>query len=228
MENINIKISENDKQILKSVAPALIILVLFFVVGKFGIGQITNLRNQITEVKKIQSLLSSKYDILSRVSQLSETGSNAALIALPKSNPAIQVQSQIKSLVLTNMLVVDSIKSSLSVSDSGLSYVTSNVEISGPKEGVIAFVKSIDTIAPVTLVSKVDFDESGDIAKATIVTKTFFAPLPKTIPTVTQAVTDLTSDERSLLSEISNLSQPAFSEITPELSGGINPNPFGQ
>jgi len=231
MENLNgnMNVSENDKQILKSVAPLVVVIILFFVAGKFAISQVKSLRDQISEAKKTQSVLSNKNIVLRTISQVSEAGSSAALIALPKSNPSLQVVSQLKSLASANAVVMDTVKSSAPVDTSGdLVYVTTSFNLKGPRDSILSFVKSVENLAPITYIEKIGLSEDGGSIEAVISVKTYFAPLPKTIPTITQPITDLTSTEKSLLSEITGLTQPAFTEVTFATSGAINANPFGQ
>ncbi len=224
-----LEISENDKQILKSVAPLVIVIILFVIVGKFAIAQVTNLRNQISEAKKTQSVLSNKLNILRSISQVSISGTNAALIALPKSNPSLQVMSQLKFLASSNLVVIEGIKVSMAGDSSdSLSHVTTSFNIIGPKDAIIAFVKSVDTIAPITFVEKMELVEDSGLSAANITTKTYYASLPTTIPTVTQTITDLTSSEKDLLSQIGGLSQSALEIPASASVSGINPNPFGQ
>lgn len=230
MENIstNVNVSENDKQIIKSVAPLVIVILLFFVVGKFGIAQITGLRSKISAAKKTESVLSQKYNVLKSVAVVAASGSNQTLAALPKDNPAVMLQSQVKSIAASNLLVIDSLKSIGVSSTSDLSSVTTTIELNGPKEAIIAFIRAMDTIAPITTVDKVSFSETGASVKAEIGLRTYYAPLPKTIPTVTQPVVDLTASEKALLTQISSLTQPTFSDILVATQSALNPNPFGQ
>ena len=230
MENITtgVKISENDKQIIKAVAPLVIVVLLFIVVGKFGVTQITDLRNKIATAKKTESVLSQKYDILRSVSVVAATGSNQTLAALPKDNPAVVLQSQVKSVATSNLLAINSIKSVGGISESDLSSIVTTVELSGTKDAIIAFIKAVDTIAPITTIDKVSFSGEGASVNAEIGLRTYYAPLPKTIPTVTQPIVDLTSSEKALLTQISSLTQPIFSDILVSTQSALNPNPFGQ
>lgn len=224
-----LEISENDKQILRSTAPLVVVITLFVIVGKFAVTQVTNLRNQISEAKKTQSVLSNKLNVLRSISQVSVSGTNTALIALPRSNPSLQVMSQLKSLASSNLVVMEEIKVSMASDGSdSLSYITTSFSIIGPKDAIISFVKSVDTIAPITFVEKMELVEDSGLGAANITTKTYYATLPTTIPTVTQPITDLTSAEKDLLSQISGLSQSSIEIPTSASVSGINPNPFGQ
>lgn len=220
--------SENNKQIIKSVAPLVVVILLSFFVGKFGIAQITDLREKISTAKKTESILSQKLNILQSVAVVAAGGSSQVLAALPKSNPTIMQQSQIKSIAASNLLVINSLKSVGASSNPDLPSVATVVELEGPKDGIIAFIRAMDTIAPITTVDKVSFSDTGNSVNAEVGLRTYYAPLPKTIPTVTQPVVDLTSSEKALITELASLTQPSFSDITVATQSAINPNPFGQ
>ncbi len=222
-------VTEKDKQILKSIVPLLIVVALFIFAGKFAIGQIKNVSTQIKEAKKTQSVLSEKLKTLRSVSLVSASGSTAAIIALPKSNPSLQIISQIRNLASMNLLLIEGIRASVSESDIGqMSYVTTSFNLVGPREAISAFVKGIEGIAPMSFVDKLSLVEDGSGGTAASVTvKTYFAPLPSTIPTVTQSVTDLTASEKELLKQISSLTQPVIDTGIVATVSGANPNPFG-
>lgn len=221
--------SENDKEILKSTAPLIIVIILFVIVGKFGISQVTDLRVKINDAKKTQSTLSEKLKILKSLSQTAVSSADSVTFALPKSNPSLQIMSQLKLLASNNLLVLSDIRASISSGDSSnLSSVTTSFNVTGPREQIISFIKSIDSIAPITLVDKMQLSEDKGVNIANISTRTYWAEFPSTIPTVTQSVTDLTVSEKDLLTQISNLTFPSFGETVTATDSAINPNPFGQ
>jgi len=228
MKEMMDKISENDKRILKSVAPLVIIAVLFFVVIKVALPQLSSLKSQITGAKKVKSVLTEKIKILSSVSAM--IGDNSAIYALPKSNPALQAVSNLNLLASTNSVSVSDIRSSIANSGavSNLSSVTISFSATGIREQLIAFIKSIDTVSPIMIVDKVDITDNQGINTASLTIKTYFASLPEKIPTITEAVTDLTPGEKALLSQISKLSPPLFIDASVGGVGPTNPNPFGQ
>jgi hypothetical protein len=228
MTSIVENVPEGDKQILKSVAPLVIVLVLFIITGKFAITQITNVRNQISLAKKSQSVLSEKLKTLRSSAQISADGSGVALIALPKSNPSLQVISQLKMLASSNLALIEGLRSNVTESSTDeILHVTTSFSLVGPKDAIIAFVKGVDTIAPITFVEKMELVEDAGLSSATITTRTYFASLPKTIPTVTQPITDLTLSEKDLLTQLSKLSQSAIDTPAPSSGSGTNANPFG-
>lgn len=229
MENFKTGLSESDKQILKSIFPLVIIVVLIFVVGKFGISQIGNVRKNISDLNKTELTLTEKLNILKTVSQLSDTGSTAAVTALPEANASLSVLSQIRTIAAKENLTISEIKSSGADSSGGDNIFSTSISftLAGTRESIISFVKAIDTIAPLTFVNGFDLSESGSASTANISLKTYYAPLPSTIPTVTQAVTDLSESDKKILSDLGTLTPPSIGEaLTP--STVENLSPFGE
>jgi len=228
MTNMVENVPESDKRVLKSIAPLFIIVILFIIAGKFAITQITNVRGQISVAKKNQSVLTDKLKTLRSVALVSESGSSIALTALPKSNPSLQVISQLKMLASTNLVIIEGLRSTVSDgSTDEISHVKTSFNLIGPRDAVTAFIKGVDTIAPITFVEKMDLVEDTGFGSASITTKTYFASLPKTIPTVTQPITDLTASEKDLLTQIGKLSQSVIDIPAASSTSGINANPFG-
>lgn len=227
-KNEGLTITENDKQVLKSTLPLFVVVLLFIFAGKFAVSEIQKINNQIKETKKTQSVLSQKLNTLRSVSQLSVSGTNAAITALPKSNPSLQVVSQMKSLASSNLLLIQDMRSSASdKSSSQVPYVTTSFNLVGSKDAISAFIKGVDTIAPISFVDKVSLTQDGGAFAANISVKTYYAPLPSTIPTITQTVTDLTASEKELLNQIGRLSQPALNLPVTATVSATNSNPFG-
>jgi hypothetical protein len=229
MEDFLKGVSESNKQIIKSFTPLVVVILLFLLVGKFSIGQVANLKSEINKVKKTESVLNKKLSTLLAVSQTTTLGANAALSALPKSIPSLQVVSQLKTLASVNQVVLNNIKASIvgSTDPSDLSYLNTAFDLSGSEEQILQFIKSIDTIAPITLIDKMSLAENGGLYTANISARTYYAPLPTKIPTITQSVDDLTSTEKVLLTQISNLSQSEVVEPVYASGSAVNVNPFG-
>jgi hypothetical protein len=227
MDNIIGNISEGEKQILKSLTPLVIVIILFILVGKFGISQVSNLRLKINEAKKTQSLLTEKLDLLRSISVISPDSADLVVFALPKSNPTLQVMSQIEILASENSVTLTEMRSSSANSDSDRLSVTTSFNITGTRDTIVAFIKGIDGIAPLTFVEKMSLTENAGLNVAEVSVKTYYAPLPKTIPTVTQSIADLSPSEMDLFNQISQLSQPLVGEVTTISTEGNNLDPFG-
>lgn len=229
MKDIGKSVTESDKQVLKAVAPLGIILILFVFVGKFGFSQISGVRSRLKEIKKTHSTLTQKLNILSSISGVSSEWANTTAYALPETNPSLQVLSQIRILSSNNNLVLSDIKVSTSGSGSkGLFSVNSTFGVMGTKDSILEFARNLDNIAPITFISKMQISESDGVAQAEINTQTFYAPMPKNIPGVSQAVTDLSESEKEMITQISSLNSPVVGDSFLPIIEGVNPAPFGE
>jgi Tfp pilus assembly protein PilO len=177
-------------------------------------------------VQKDQAVLTEKLDLLRSVAQTVSVGSAAALTALPSSNPSLAVTTQVKVLASTSGLALSNIKSSGEAEDtSGLPRVDVTFEVEGARPQVIAFLKSVENIAPIALIDKVKISESTAATRANVTLRSFWAALPKALPPITQPIVDLTSAERKTLTDVSALTQPLFVELPAAGSSGKS-DPF--
>ena len=221
------------KRILSSTLPLIITILLFLVVGNYGIGRVRDLRSQISQARQEKAVLIEKLNILRTISEMAVSGSKFAASALPGENPVLLARAQIKELATQNSVVLSNLKSDLGGSSvSGLSTVGLNFDLSGARSEIIAFLKAIGDTAPVSLVDKIAFSESMGESSATVSVKTFWAAFPQILPSVTESIMDLTAEEKNTLDKISALAQPTSFELLIGSEGGEmgegggRPNPF--
>lgn len=226
LNNLLKDIPENIRIIIASVAPLAIVLILFLAVGNFGISQVRDIMSKISEAGTAQNILTQKLSLLQNISTTLGNTPDVASTALPSANSALTAISQLKNLGFLNSIILTNVKAgSETVDPSGLSKVDITFEIAGSRSQIVAFVKSIPGVAPIMLVDSVKLNESQGTARATVGVKTFWAPLPATLPSVGTALTDLTADEKKTLTTISSLTQPVFL-VLPPASGGGKADPF--
>lgn len=231
MQNLLKSLPESVKQVIMATLPLAIVVILFVTVGRFGISKVSDLRSQITQGQVEQTILTQKLNLLQELSSVATQGTGFAIIALPSDNWSLTVISQLKILAGGNGVTLSSIKSgSATTNQLGLSEADISFTAEGARAQIIFFIKGIAEIAPITSVDKIRFAESTGTVKADITVKSYWAPLPKTIPAVDQPMTDLTSVEKQTLTQISSLTQPILNQTTPLVpsTGPGNPNPFGQ
>lgn len=229
MEKSFTNITGKEKQIIKSIGPLLVVVVLFIFVGKFGISQISKLQSKIKETEKKRATLVQKLNILNSISQESAEWADLTVYALPRSNPSLQLLSQLRTVSSNNNVVLTSVKVSPGGGgESNLKTIGSSFSVLGTKESIVAFCNGISQIAPMTLISNINLTDEAGMTKADITARTFYADLPKTIPSVTQAVTDLSTSEKEIINQVSALSQPIISETFTSSTEGINSSPFGE
>lgn len=214
-------IPQNIKVVISSVAPLVIVVILFFVVGNFGIAKITDIRAQVANAQRDQNILSQKATLLETVSQTLGNSPDLAATALPEDNASLLVISQLKNISFASGVILSNIKGGPQVPDpSGLSRADINFEVDGSRSQVISYLKALTKMAPITVIDKVKINEVGGGAKAAISIKAYWSPLPKTLPPVDQALSDLTPDERNVLAAVATLTQPVFSAVPAGTAAG--------
>jgi len=219
---------ESTRQIIVAAFPLFLVIIFFIFVGKYGIAKVTDLRSQIKTAQNSETVLTQKLNILQTISSTAESGVRAASLAVPEANPSLIVVSQLRNLALGNGVIISAIKSTMGTADlTGLNQAIISFTVNGTREQAFKFLVSIDKIAPISLVDKIRLTEVGGALQADIGIKAFWADFPKTIPSVTTPISDLTPAEKETLTKILGLIQPNFKEVT-AVQGEVNPNPFGE
>jgi hypothetical protein len=219
---------ESVKATIKASAPLAVVIILFILVANFGIPRVAGLRDQVTTAQSLKATLSQKLSVLQSFSQSSASGSvTAAVTALPDANPSAIVVSQLKNLASEGGVNISGIKSGSGSTTSSLSGINTSFQATGPRDAVINYLKNIETIAPITVVSSIRLIENAGVATADVSVVTYWAPNPTVIPSVTQPITDLSASEKQELTQIAGLIQPTVVQSLPSETG-VNPAPFGQ
>lgn len=226
MKNAFKSLPEGFKQGITASLPLFIALILFLVVGKFGVSKVVSVQAEITSAEKTEKTLTQKLNLLKTLSGDSLSKSKFVTSAVPDANPSLTTISQLRVLAATNGVTLTGIKSSVGALDTGgLNESIVSFSLEGGRTQVFAFLAGLSTISPITIADKIKFSETGGVTKADLNVKSYWAVFPKTIPSVTTPITDFTADEKIRLAKISSLIQPVFISITP--STEVNPNPFG-
>lgn len=218
------KIPESNKKMIGAVAPLVVMIILFIIVAKFGISKVVDLRQKIASAQKDETVLTQKLKLLETISDTLGTGSSVATAVIPESNPSLVVLSQLKILASTKGIFVSNIKAGAEGrDDTGLSKADITFDVRGPRPVVVDFLKGTSTLAPIIKITKFKMSENSGETLVSVNASCFWAPLPKTIPGITDSINDLTPAERTLLTEISKLKQPLFVDIPAGSGGKINP-----
>lgn len=222
------KMPESLRLSIKSSLPLIIVIVLFLVVGNFGIGKIVDLQTQVSSGQNNLNVLKNKLSILQNISSDVLASGDISLAAVPEDNPSLAVVSQIRTISSQNTLSVSNIKTGGEVQDSsGLSRVDISFEVEGARVQVFTFLDAIEKIAPITLIDKVKISEVSGVDRAQVNVKSYWSNLPSTIPALTESVSDLTESEKTVLTDINGLTLPAFVSLSPSVTPGKT-DPFGQ
>ena len=227
MQNLLKAFPENIKQIFSAGAPILVVIILFIVVGKFGVPKVLDVRSEIKSAQNTEKTLTQKISTLQTLSSSVAPKAGVVSSALPDTNPSLAVTSQLKSLALSQGVVLTGMKAGSGVtSGTDLHEINVAFTLYGARQQISNFLGETAKIAPITTIRKINITGSGGGVSADINAVSYWADLPKTIPSVTEPITELTQADNQILNNISNLTQPSFMEITPS-EGDINPNPFG-
>lgn len=222
------KLSENINLTLKSVLPLIVVIILSFIAVPFGISKVTDLQGQINTLQNNKNILSQKLSLLQSISATVSQDSESALSAVPNTNTTLVAISQVKNISSQNGVSVSNIKAGSEVVDSiGTSHVAVSFRVAGSRSQILAFLKDVSNMAPIALVNIVKISGNNDSEAADITIESYWAPLPKTLPTLTSPINDLTANEKSVLTSVTSLIQPTFS-IVPPTDGAGKTDPFTQ
>jgi len=221
------KIPENILLIIKAIVPLFIIIVLFFILTNVGFSKISQVQDEISQIKKDQSVLIDKLSLLRTVSATGAEDSDTTLNSLPDNNPSLLVVSQLRNLAAKSGLIVSSVKASADQGGGDLKAVAVNFKIAGEKSVVNSFLLNIKTIAPITVLNKLKISEIDGIYSGEIMVNSFWSPLPTERPTTIEGFQDLTPEDNQMLTLVNSLVQPTFLNLPPADAGG-RPNPFAK
>lgn len=225
MQKLLSNLPENVKLVISSLSPLIIVGILFALVGQFGISKVVDVRNQIAKAEKDQAILTQKLTLLKSISGTINESTRTSLAVLPDTNPSLIMMSQLKIISSSNSVLISGVKSGTPINDSsGLFHVDISFQVSGTRSQVISFLNNISLIAPITIVDKVKITESAGAVRADVTTKSYWSSLPKTLPVMTSPITDLTTAEKKIVTDIGSLTQPTFVNVpSSSESGKIDP-----
>ncbi len=227
-------ITLNTKKFIPPVYKALVypsvfliaIAVLLFAVIKIGISQITNEQSELSTLSKNANILSSKESALREVQSSTVSQVDSVLGAVPSQNPILLIISQIKNLGIEKGVTISKLQAG---GVSGVQTTLLSGDISFDVEGnvspILDFVKTIASASPLMTVEKISLSETSGSALASIVLKSYWAPLPIKIPSTTDPLSGLTPDEQKTLVKVQDLVPAPYTQLAPQ-AHQKRPNPF--
>lgn len=213
------------KFLLKPILFLGIVILSIVLVIVFGLKQVKKLQNQTADATKNQSTLLKKVEVLSQVDELIPQGLDFVNLALPSQNAVIYALSQVKTVADRNALLVSNVRSGGNSETKGITKISLNFEVTGPQSAMYLFLEEISKSLPVMVIEKVKINTEGGTSKATVAINVYGADLPKKIPSLTTAVSGLSTEEVTLLNELSSYSQPSFSTLEVQ-EGSTREDPF--
>lgn len=199
--------------------------ILSFVVINFGLAQISKQSQAVSEAKINEKILAEKEATLTEVSATVAKEAASVSLALPEENPALAILSQLKLLALSKTIVLSNIKVGVGSQEENLLRVNISFNANGQDINVLDFLSSIKNISPITTIEKIKMSQVSGVLSADTNVRGYWSLLPKTLPKVTEPVTNLSEPERNLLEKVMALTPPSFTQVTPS-APSIRDNPF--
>ena len=221
------KISKKDLKALGIPALAILIVLILFAFTYRGLsGKLSSEKAQLDKAKKVEDDLALKQQVLTQLQGevLGLVGST--VLAVPEKNSALMMVSQIKSQASQRLLTISdvAIGSTLELTK-GVQRIQLQFDVEGDVAQIMDFLNSLTITAPLSVLEKVNLANTGDTVRATVALSVYAAPLPSSLPSLTEPLKELSEDETNLLDTLGQLISPPFLEVTPQ-TPTTRTNPF--
>ncbi len=214
------------KFMLKPILMLTSLIILFLILIIFGTKKITEIRTQITESKRLETVLGQKVSVLESIPEVLAGDTTFLDVALPSRGAVLYGLSQVKNLASTNSLLISNLKTSSQIPEKDeISKIAITFDVEGEEKSVYAFLNSFSKVLPLMNLEKVKIDRAVEGLKASATVNVYTAALPKKIQTVSEKTAELTKADIDTIKEISNYGIPQFIEPKP-FEGEIKPDPF--
>lgn len=223
---MNKKIRANIKMLIVPISAIVILTIISFVFAGVILGKINAINSDLESASKTKNILETKISSLTQISDESLTNITETVnLALPEKNSALMSVSQLKSMAAEGSLILENVKVGSEIKDTGgVSHVDLAFDVEGPTQGVISYLKQISSIAPINNLSKFKLSSNESSVRASVTTLSYWASLPKTIPSVESPFEPFTADEQKLIDQITGLRKPLFLKLNPGGdSGRVDP-----
>lgn len=228
MQNLLKGLPESVQQTISAGLPLVIVIILFVLVGGFVVPKVVEIRTEISSAESSQNIMTQKLKLLQTFSSTASLVTSAADTAVPSTDPTLEVIPQIRTVANVNGIQLSSIKTSGGqASDVGLNQSVVSFIAQGTRQQIFSFIDGLTNVAPIIVIDKITITEAAGSDNADITVDSYWADLPKTIPSIDAPLSELTQTESDTLKKISALTQPGTTSFTPQTEG-FNPNPFGQ
>lgn len=202
---------------------ALVVIIgLILVSIKLFTDNISSLNSKLGDNTKQENLLQVKLSSL-RSAGLTDTvsaDSQAAIQALPASNPLLSIMANVQSEVQLLGLSLDSFSSTSVVTTADSGGVFSGdvtVDAEGGYKQTLALIENLKSYTPLIRFEGIKILNQGLLGvgsyKFTGDIFAYWAPLPTTLPAVSQSFEGLTDTEQAVLTKISALKAPSLSVL---------------
>jgi len=226
----NINLNELQVKDLKPAVVPLLSLAGLIILALFSFNfmsqKVSAQKARLSSTKRNESILIEKRRVLAEFDAISTEEISALTSVLPDKNASLIMLSQIKRIARDLGLSFSNLNINPAAKTKGDIYTSQmKFDVDGNITSLIGFIKILQDYAPVKTIDTVRFINSGGLVRGEIALAVYSSPFPKKIPAITEAIKGLSTSEFELLTELSNMTLPAFTELIPE-SPGARTNPF--
>ena len=211
-----------------------IVLILAFFAGNLILQKLGTIRSEIARLETSNGLLSIRLKTLEDVPVEINDSIQLVSRALPPDTPAILITKQIRDIAIENEIIIEEMRivrsTVLIEDDDSVTETDLNFDITGTLEKVNSLVDSLKSITPLVNMLSLDLEQNvqDNTVKASIVMKSFSSELPKTLPSITEPISELSEEEINTLDELKTFRQPEIGSqtIIPVATDSGRTNPF--
>lgn len=204
------------KPILKSVGFFIFLFALFAFSLPLGISRLNQLNKQVRDLETEKDQLEHKVQTLSRFESSLQEQSGVVAIALPDENPIFVKLSQAKKYAQDRNALIEEIKTRSVLEKDDISQTGFEIELRANNfSDFVEYIKTLENSSPITRFSKLVINQRDESVVSEIEMNVYWSKVPDTITQIDQAVTDLSAEERSILSRIVALRLPDNANLSP-------------
>ena len=218
MTILSFKVSPNLKVLIVPISIIGVVLLLSLVLVQRGISPVNTKIKEFYSAQEEEVALTQKLNSLKSNSIEPLDTAEVAVVALPDKNPGMWLVLQAKktseeSQVNLSKITISNQSETNTIVSSELSLEFEVVDYSS----FLSFIKNLTVVLPIYSLKKVDLERKTGLntLQGEINSAYHWSSLPKTLPPLTQALEELSSEETDVLGEISNYKFPTFTNLTP-------------
>jgi Tfp pilus assembly protein PilO len=224
---MKINLPPDIKIIVMPLASLSALLILGYLLISMGLTRILAQEKQVKSAENEVTILEQKNLVLNEVTPTIAQNANLFSFALPAEDPGPMIFSQIKSLSASAGVQINTLGLLPGAIGGEIREEVVNVKITGSTTAIFDFLNQLSTITPLVVVNTVIISkDKTDNVSADIALSSFWSAFPETIPASSDPVSDLTVDEKDMISQMATYKTPAFTELTPLSSSSSRTSPF--
>ena len=204
-------LSIQSKFLIKHLGILLLTILLLASSLYYGIGKVKSIKTKISESQKSEKLLNNKVSILRNVTSTLPEDISYIDFALPSKGIALYAISQVKNQANTLGLLISNLRTgSVSEDKNGISKINLTFDVEGYEQSIYDYLGLFPKMLPLMKIDKLSINTTAGIATATVSVSAYSGDLPKSIPSLTSPIKDLTNEEIQTLNNISEFLKPEF------------------